>query len=955
MDVRATKPLRTAYPVTEASQSGDPTDHPAWTRLGPSRGDPLHNAQLKYLLSLGTLAALPIGCWLLARRLEVHMDDPSVAIPAEPSRRSTGTPPPSFVPPPLPLAHCARGRLLNLLRPAVQPKLTAIIGPAGSGKTTLASCWVRAGLAAGPVAWLTLCADDNSPEVFWAHVLESFRRNVPDLDLGRPAPGQQIHLSAAERLGTRPVPVVLVLDGVEAVYSPAIRSELDLLLRYSASGLRLVVVGRRLRLIPLYRYRLTGELREIGATDLALTADETAEVLHAHDVSLSADQTTALRTSTEGWMTGVCLYARAARTVSALAERDPPGRQEVADYLRTEVLGAQPARVRDLLLRTSILDEVDPALADLLTGRRDGRGILAELTLSNTFVVQVDASRFRVQAPLRTMLRDVLAAVHPSLVQRLHGTAARWYAERKPAAAPRVLAHAVESGDWGYSAYLAVEQLGVAWLLTAPEAQQCRDTLAGLPEERSGVVVELLRSILALARYDAAGARLAVDRARECARGLDKPSPMALLGMSTVELMLARLATDVEAAAAAAGDVDARCRATSTEQAEETRVRVLALSNLGVAQLWAGRFQDARSTLGRAATTIEPGAEYGAHDALGHLALLEMYEGKMHHADKYARESVAVADRGAIPPASRVGAASAALAAVALVWNDLPAARKHAARAIATAGSRADPPTTTTIALLRAWTAGARHDGHRVIVATDEARRLSSGRESPRLITDRIELTALWAHLILDDTASARGCVDRIEEPAEHAVALGYLLEAEGDHARARNVLSTVSMRNARPSTLQYAALALGRLAVAEGDVPAARRALRDALDQGRPERRRRPVSDTGTWARRLLREDTGLADEHNWLNPGSGAATDSSDATPVAEPLTERETDVLRCLTEALSTQDIAAALFLSVNTVKTHLKNIYRKLGTSGRSATARRARELNLLPGPDAPEPA
>jgi LuxR family maltose regulon positive regulatory protein len=407
----------------------------------------------------------------------------------------------------------------------------------------------------------------------------------------------------------------------------------------------------------------------------------------------------------------------------------------------------------------------------------------------------------------------------------------------------------------------------------------------------------------------------------------------------------------VEAATTAAADVDALCRVPNSGQAAEARTRVLVLANLGVAQFWAGRFQDARSTLDRAATSTEPGAEHGAHDALGHLALLEMYEGRMHHADKYARESLAVADRGAIPAASRVGAASAALAAIALLWNDLPAARRHAARAIGTAGARRDPATTTTIALLRAWTACARHDGHRAVVATDQARRLFSGQDPPRLFSDRIELTALWAHLILGDTASARACVRRIQDPAEHAVALGYLLEAEGDHARARSVLSMVSARNARPSTLQYAALALGRLALAEGDVPGARNALRDALDHGRPERRRRPVSDTGTWAHRLLREDATLTDGHDWLSPESGAAQ-GSDAGPAVEPLTERETEVLRCVTEALSTQDIAAALYLSVNTVKTHLKNIYRKLGTSGRSATARRARELNLLRGPSDP---
>jgi LuxR family maltose regulon positive regulatory protein len=419
---------------------------------------------------------------------------------------------------------------------------------------------------------------------------------------------------------------------------------------------------------------------------------------------------------------------------------------------------------------------------------------------------------------------------------------------------------------------------------------------------------------------------------------------MTLLGFSIVQVVLARLASDVDAAATAAADVHARCDAMGAGQADEARARSLALSNLGIAQLWAGRFEEARCTLDRVATSIEQGAEHGAHQALGHLALLEMYEGRMHRADKYARESLEVAERGAIPPESRDGAADAALAAIALVWNDLPAAREHASRAMATTGSRVDPGTTTTIALLRAWAACARRDGRRAVAATDKARTHFSRQGSPRLITDRIELTALWAHLILGDTVSARDCLDRIGDP-------------EGDHAGARSALCTLSERNARPSTLQYAALALGRLAEAEGDVPTAALALREALDHGRPERRRRPVSDTGTWARRLLREDAALAGEHGWLSSAADAAADGRAEGPIVELLTERETEVLRCLTEALSTQDIAAALYLSVNTVKTHLKNIYRKLGTSGRSATARRARELNLLvdPSPTSERPA
>src|SRR5262249_39777096 len=137
--------------------------------------------------------------------------------------------------------------------------------------------------------------------------------------------------------------------------------------------------------------------------------------------------------------------------------------------------------------------------------------------------------------------------------------------------------------------------------------------------------------------------------------------------------------------------------------------------------------------------------------------------------------------------------------------------------------------------------------------------------------------------------------------------------------------------------------------AVAEGDLPAATRALREALELGRAERLRRPFVDAGAWVRQLLRRQPDLAAEHGWLTPQTHRPRPENHPAPVVEPVTAREADGLRRLTEALSTEDIAAALYLSVNTVKTHLKSIYRKLGTSDRSATARRARELNLLGPP------
>ena len=134
---------------------------------------------------------------------------------------------------------------------------------------------------------------------------------------------------------------------------------------------------------------------------------------------------------------------------------------------------------------------------------------------------------------------------------------------------------------------------------------------------------------------------------------------------------------------------------------------------------------------------------------------------------------------------------------------------------------------------------------------------------------------------------------------------------------------------------------------ILEGDSATAVRAIRQALEYGRPEQRRRPFAEAGAWVRQLLRQHPELGAEHGWLKSQTDAPHASTGVVAVVEPLTGREIEVLSRLCLALSMEDIADALYLSVNTVKSHLKSIYRKLGTSGRSAAARRARELDLLP--------
>jgi len=861
--------------------------------------------------------------------------------------------------PQLPPVHVPRQRLVDGLANSGQGGLTAVIAPAGSGKTVLVSSWVRQGLAAAPVAWLTLEDEDNAVGVFWSYVLAALRQCVPEVD-DLVGPSHQASTIDSAFLGRLAVslagarqPVVLVLDRCEHITNRAIGASLDRLLRYSAPGLHLVVVGRNARLLPLHRYQLSGVLTEIDGDDLALRPDETAALLQGHGLHPTENEVLALQASTEGWMTGVCLHALAMPT--RRDEARPPSHHVVGDFLRTEVLDGQGQRTRDLLLRTSIVREIHPALADRLTGRYDAHGILEELVRANAFVQPAGGSWYRVHRLYRELLHDELTAHHSDLVRRLHNSAAHWYADHDRAI--DALRHAAQANDWRYAAAIAVDRLGVSRLLTGSDARQLQTILSGLPPDRRGGPPALVRAALALARFDTSAARAELDRARAGPPGEADDQPLRRkLGITVLEIVTARLSGDTEAAERAAAEAEVLWSLLSpADLPDGPRIRALLLSNLGAAQVWAGNHAAARTSLGRTAAAAEPTTEFSVHDALGTLAMVELSEGRLHRADKYAREAIAIAEGAGLRLTGQVGAANAALAAVALEWNDLPAVREHLSRAIAAAGSRHDPVTATTIALLRAHAAIARRDGRRALATVQIARVKAEGWQMTPAVQSHLDQMTARAHLASGDLTAVRRTLDAVPESAERSLiaAQAHLMADELDQAS--RMLADLPARSNRPATLQDAALLRAQIATETGDVAAAEHELRKALHHARPERRRRPFVEAGDWVQRLVRRHPEIVAEHPWLSPQLGPPARPKTAEPsvVIEQLTARESEVLGRLANALSTDDIAGEMSLSVNTVKTHLKSIYRKLGTSGRSATARRARELNLINADPAPQ--
>src|SRR5215472_11786184 len=267
-----------------------------------------------------------------------------------------------------------RPRLDRLIAEGVRGPLTALMGPPGIGKTLAMASWAAAAnRAPGPVAWVTLDEFDNRPRVLWSYIVAALRRagvQVPHTSWSASCVDSLDHeflVRLASALATAEQPVILVLDDLHLLTERAALQGLTYVLRNAPQGLRVIVASRIDPLLPLYRFRLAGELTEIRADKLAFSVPESGLLMAQHDIALPPDSLECLTTRAEGWAAGLRLAAISMdghpdpeQFVKEFVAEDSP----VVGYLVEEVLNAQPPGIRDLLLRTSILDSFDAGIAN---------------------------------------------------------------------------------------------------------------------------------------------------------------------------------------------------------------------------------------------------------------------------------------------------------------------------------------------------------------------------------------------------------------------------------------------------------------------------------------------------------------------------------------------------------------------------------------------------------------
>jgi LuxR family transcriptional regulator, maltose regulon positive regulatory protein len=831
--------------------------------------------------------------------------------------------------------------------------------------------WAESGAGPDAVAWINLDDYDNWPRVFWSYVLAAMRHAgiaVPralSAMVRESAIGHEFLLRLASAIATLGRPAVLVLDDLHLLTDPKVVDGLGYVLRNAGPGLRVVASSRIDPLMPLHRYRLSGELLEIRADDLAFTIPETRLLMAQQGIQLSPESLEYLNERTEGWAAAIRLAA-----ISMTRHDDPDQfvKMFAADdgagtgYLVEEMLAAEPAAMREFLLRTSILDRVNSGLARELTGHSSAGDALPALARANDFIIPLGRGWYRYNSLFSAILRLKLRHAYPGQESELHKRAARWH--RQNGSPAETVRHAAEAHDWRFAAETVVDELAVGCLIDPlGENDLLADLFGRMPPElkKTDLQCSLVDAAIehSRGRDDLAGASLAVAESI-LERDRDGAQVSSRFAAALVRLGLSRRSGDQSAAAAAATRSEALL-ATLPEDllTRHPEARIQVLRGRGAVEFWSGSMRAASAAFAAGATDSRtPGGEHERADCVGKLALVEALCGRLNRAVDLTTDVAAPAqndsDRQAAPI---VPAAEVALALVHAERHELPLARQRLKQAN---DALADRPNKLISAV--AWLIAGRlslADGHPEEVA-EMAGRARAGWSPPAWLDHKLMLLESRASAATSDSRSAVEAADSAAPRSAYdaAVTLAYAQLSAGDLRAARQALASAPASQDIPDALRIDGWLIdAQLSYGAGERVRGRRSLEHALRLAEPEQLRLPFAMQRTWLNGVLRQDPGLMESYRRLlqpsqfssvaRPVSRPGAEQPPPEPlIVEQLSGREREVLQHMSEMLNTVEIAAQMYISVNTVKTHLKSIYRKLAASHRGEAVRRARQLGML---------
>lgn len=849
--------------------------------------------------------------------------------------------------------HVTRRRLLTALDKTSDIPLMLLSAGPGAGKTVLLAEWARR--RRSHVAWFSPTPEDNEPERFRALLTSALRLPPPHLPAAAQTGLTEFVHWLREQLPDRRVPYVLAIDDAHVLTCPEITDLLDKLVCYGSPRLHLVLAARHDPPLPLHRYRLAGQMRELRMPDLTMTRGEIQEVLAAHQLALPVSAVNALAERTEGWAAGVRL------TAMRMEHAPAPGRLvdelsfdygSVGEYFTAEVLSRLSEPYRRLLIETSFLDAVTAPLAEAVTGLDRAGEMLSELARGNWFVVALDpaGTRFRYHRILAEVLRYLLRRDKKHAMPELAARAAACF--ERDGQHERALYWSARAGDPGQAAAILVGGgLAAAFAhhrdipsdelaMVLPMASADRATTA------SGADIALATAALRAATADARTASLELGRPvlpDAVHPDAVRPDENTWQTAALVELMLGIRCGDVRVVDAAAS------RLLSTRLPSGLRGAVLLAQ--ASAQFWHGAQDDVDALLSEALTHAQRHGTVRLHaDVLGMMACVDSYRSRPRHVDDAALRAhhLLRAHPGLrTPPALRLAAVVRSVQKA-----HLETAARELRHASVPAAVSADQGLATAFTLWRATVLALSSKPHeaRALVATvtgdDLAPALLQAHRDILLGEIETSVGRPQAGLRHFERQRKGRLAALMNVPRARAyLALGDLQSAQ------QSIRGALSATRGQPSRymLVESMLLEARIADRAGDTARALEMMTHALDVAHEELTLPFVLARQAFGGLLARHPTL---DSRWPTPpacasrraGAEVAVERDRKFPVQ--LTQREESVLAYLPTSMTLAEVADELYLSVNTVKTHLAAIYRKLGVGGRREAVRRARELELL---------
>jgi LuxR family maltose regulon positive regulatory protein len=848
-----------------------------------------------------------------------------------------------------------RPALLARLDEGMGGKVTALVAPPGFGKSLLLQQWIRARDHL-PLAWVSLDGRDDYGPRLASRLVGAFGAIDPDIgssalervDATGRAMGDRFiaHLlSDLEMVGA----CTLVVDGIDALSNRRVVQDLRALVDHSSTDFNLIVATRGDDLVQLGSGPQTTEL---GRTELAFTRDDTALLVERLTGRAFSDrQIDDLQTKTEGWPAAVQLAALALRDdpdADGFIDRLSGDDQFISGYLTDEVLARQTDEIVRFLAQTSVLSSLSAPLCDAITGRDDSAELLDQLDRKSMFLVPAGTDgKFRYHRLFRDLTRRELSRTEPEGERRLLRSAADWHLTRGEFDV--AASYFIEAEDWEQVLDLVTTHgramfernepaLVLRWIQAVPIHIRHRRSTTLLEEialegivghtvqaeelagrlERSGrltageqVTLHAARTAWVQWHATPRSVIVAADDALAALEHVPEAEVPNILGISSAvhvrEIVLANRAR----ALWYLGDAD-RARRDLVELAEGDMSFAPWLINvLGAAALidaWAGRLHEAYQGALRALLVASRADLLGHHATVdAHLAMAEV----LRERDSLARAELALEE--AFGPMERV--------------------QRSASLAIHTA--------------FRALVDLAHGEPAQGVDRI--ARFLSSGHGSPPpIIAARLGAIDTRLRLALGDLAAADRLLEGIEHlwTTDHASAVAQVATSRNELDAARMLLSSWPQDDLRSrlDLLIWTAI----VDELDGDHRAARLGLAEAVALAEPQGHVRVFVEAGPDAHRVLHRlfDAAPTTYLRRLVDACDRPTTPTGPDQNGAGLSPRELLVLGYLPTRLSNAEIAEVLYVSLNTIKTHLRKIYQRLGVSGRRQAVEAAERLGLL---------